>query len=94
MVDSRRFTNQGSHQCEHWCQQLSTGQLHVDVESPLRECHTKKEHHLWGGVLSGGLEEIRTPDPHNANVVRSQLRYEPIDYIEIIILRPIFVKRF
>ena len=26
----------------------------------------------------GGLEEIRTPDPHNANVVRSQLRYKPI----------------
>ena len=25
----------------------------------------------------GGLEEIRTPDPHNANVVRSQLRYKP-----------------
>ena len=28
----------------------------------------------------GGLEEIRTPDPHNANVVRSQLRYKPMDY--------------
>ena len=27
----------------------------------------------------GGLEEIRTPDPHNANVVRSQLRYKPVD---------------
>ena len=26
----------------------------------------------------GGLEEIRTPDPHNANVVRSQLRYKPV----------------
>ena len=25
----------------------------------------------------GGLEVIRTLDPHNANVVRSQLRYEP-----------------
>ena len=25
----------------------------------------------------GGLEGIRTLDPHNANVVRSQLRYEP-----------------
>ncbi len=32
----------------------------------------------WGGFLIGGLEEIRTPDPHNANVVRSQLRYKPI----------------
>ena len=28
--------------------------------------------------IFGGLEEIRTPDPHNANVVRSQLRYKPI----------------
>ena len=28
-------------------------------------------------LLFGGLEEIRTPDPHNANVVRSQLRYKP-----------------
>ena len=26
----------------------------------------------------GGPEEIRTLDPHNANVVRSQLRYRPI----------------
>ena len=29
------------------------------------------------GQIFGGLEEIRTPDPHNANVVRSQLRYKP-----------------
>ena len=28
--------------------------------------------------LPGGLEGIRTLDPHNANVVRSQLRYKPI----------------
>ena len=47
-------------------------------ESPLHECHTKKNTTLAGGVLFGGLEEIRTPDPHNANVVRSQLRYKPI----------------
>ena len=30
------------------------------------------------GQIFGGLEEIRTPDPHNANVVRSQLRYKPV----------------
>ena len=30
-----------------------------------------------GVLFFGGLEEIRTPDPHNANVVRSQLRYKP-----------------
>ena len=34
--------------------------------------------------LHGGLEEIRTPDPHNANVVRSQLRYKPV-YLNIIL---------
>ncbi len=28
--------------------------------------------------IKNGLEEIRTPDPHNANVVRSQLRYKPM----------------
>ena len=28
----------------------------------------------------GGPEEIRTPDPYNANVMRSQLRYRPIGY--------------
>ena len=37
-----------------------------------------------GGFLIGGLEEIRTPDPHNANVVRSQLRYKPVAYASII----------
>ena len=36
-----------------------------------------KKHHLKVVLLLGGLEEIRTPDPHNANVVRSQLRYKP-----------------
>ena len=30
------------------------------------------------GSNSGGLEGIRTLDPHNANVVRSQLRYKPM----------------
>ena len=30
------------------------------------------------GFLFGGPEEIRTPDPHNANVMRSQLRYRPM----------------
>ena len=33
---------------------------------------------MKGGLLIGGLEGIRTLDPHNANVVRSQLRYKPI----------------
>ena len=28
--------------------------------------------------LFGGPEESRTPDPYNANVVRSQLRYRPV----------------
>ena len=29
-------------------------------------------------LFSGGPEEIRTPDPYNANVMRSQLRYGPV----------------
>ncbi len=42
--------------------------------------------------LFGGLEEIRTPDPHNANVVRSQLRYKPVTAFEIISVFLRFVK--
>ena len=44
------------------------------------------------GFLIGGPEEIRTPDPYNANVMRSQLRYRPITVL-IILLRECFVKR-
>ena len=29
-------------------------------------------------LKNGGPDRIRTDDPHNANVVRSQLRYRPI----------------
>ena len=29
------------------------------------------------GFFRGGPDRIRTDDPHNANVVRSQLRYKP-----------------
>lgn len=44
--------------------------------------------------LFGGLEEIRTPDPHNANVVRSQLRYKPLfTYRDIIALPRAKVKQ-
>ena len=32
----------------------------------------------WVYLLIGGPEEIRTPDPYNANVMRSQLRYGPV----------------
>ena len=39
---------------------------------------TIKKDHLLVVFPYGGLEEIRTPDPHNANVVRSQLRYKPV----------------
>ena len=40
----------------------------------------------------GGLEEIRTPDPRNANAMRSQLRYKP-GYVEIISPKIFFVKK-
>lgn len=32
-------------------------------------------------LFFGGPEEIRTPDPYNANVMRSQLRYGPIGFL-------------
>ena len=47
-------------------------------ESSLRKCHTKGKDRQKAVFSFGGLEEIRTPDPHNANVVRSQLRYKPV----------------
>ena len=34
----------------------------------------------WMCLLIGGPEEIRTPDPYNANVMRSQLRYGPMGF--------------
>ncbi len=53
---------------------------HLIVRISSHKCHINKETTHTGGFFVGGLEEIRTPDPHNANVVRSQLRYEPINY--------------
>ena len=44
-------------------------------ESP--QVHQKRGHPV-GDLFFGGLEGIRTLAPHNANVVRSQLRYKPI----------------
>ena len=38
----------------------------------------KKRHTRMDVSLFGGPEEIRTPDPYNANVMRSQLRYGPV----------------
>ena len=35
----------------------------------------------WVVFLFGGPEEIRTPDPYNANVMRSQLRYGPVCFV-------------
>ena len=38
----------------------------------------------FGYAPFGGLEGIRTLDPHNANVVRSQLRYKPkYDFVNV-----------
>ena len=48
------------------------------ARSLLGRAKTQKERHdLRRAFLFGGPEEIRTPDPHNANVMRSQLRYGP-----------------
>ncbi len=58
--------------------QQSTGLLHLRSSNLLcvNTIPIKNPPHR-GDFLVGGLEEIRTPDPHNANVVRSQLRYKP-----------------
>ena len=59
-----------------------------------REENKRNDNFLSKAVVSfGGLEEIRTPDPHNANVVRSQLRYEPLFMGFIIFPVMRFVKR-
>lgn len=40
-------------------------------------------------VFFRGPDRIRTDDPHNANVVRSQLRYKPITiFFDFIIIAP------
>ena len=55
--------------------------------------HESKNATLRWHFLIGGPEEIRTPDPYNANVMRSQLRYRPISLIIIVIIIQ-FVKQF
>ena len=60
-------------------------------ESPLVNTIVKKNTTRWVVFFFGGLEEIRTPDPRNANAMRSQLRYKP-GYGGIIPLKILFVK--
>ena len=43
--------------------------------------------------MIGGPDRIRTDDPYNANVMRSQLRYRPVPTDEIIIPEVSFVKQ-
>lgn len=82
-----------------WCcrrpaagKKLSTGQLHLMVR--ISSCSGKTKASPKADFCFGGLEEIRTPDPHNANVVRSQLRYKPLfTYRNIIALLRAKVKQ-
>ena len=46
-----------------------------------------------GELFVGGPEGIRTLDPYNANVMRSQLRYRPMGYLCIIAQRENKVKK-
>ena len=55
--------------------QWSTGPLNFIIWI---SAGTNKSPAHMGGAFIGGLEEIRTPDPRNANAMRSQLRYEPL----------------
>ena len=86
--DPRRFVcifadgeNLGSHQFLNWWQQYATGILRFNYSNLPGEDHTKKRATQMGGSLFGGPEEIRTPDPYNANVMRSQLRYGPVCFV-------------
>ena len=54
----------------HWTVALNCSNL----LSNHKKYHTTKV--VW--YFFGGPEEIRTPDPYNANVMRSQLRYGPV----------------
>ena len=53
----------------------------MDLKEPtiLQSDKARKENHLKQNVPGGldGPDRIRTDDPHNANVMRSQLRYRP-----------------
>ena len=69
----------------HLKAQAQTAGMGIDQFASLTtdgECISgwKKNTESEDSVFLGGPEEIRTPDPHNANVVRSQLRYKPIFY--------------
>ena len=41
-------------------------------------CQKKPPRTIQSPRRHGGPDRIRTDDPHNANVVRSQLRYKPV----------------
>ena len=69
------------------------------VRGLLRQAEAQNKTTVFERKLSfyfGGPEEIRTPDPHNANVMRSQLRYGPMGYKQLIYYnrKNRFVKRF
>ena len=51
--------------------------------------HIKNTISQWKWCFFSGPDRIRTDDPHNANVVRSQLRYKPITiFFDLIIIAP------
>ncbi len=52
--------------------------LHTTKTALLGGEHQKEGHDESHVLLFGGPDRIRTDDPHNANVMRSQLRYRPI----------------
>ena len=50
--------------------------------------------HASAGLLDGGAEGIRTPDPHNAIVVLYQLSYDPNQSAVNVEAHRAFVKLF
>ena len=70
---------------------MAYGDLYVRTSSSYAA--PNKNTTRWVVILFGGPEEIRTPDPYNANVMRSQLRYRPKNYLISILLRRREVKK-
>ena len=84
MVDLNGFGIFWFSQCAHW---LAAVQRTVAYHCSNPLCVNtipKQKPSRWDGFCFGGLEGIRTLDPHNANVVRSQLRYKPkYDFVNV-----------
>ena len=73
--------------------QQFTGLLHLDFRIQFVNAVPIMKPPIKGGFIIGGPDRIRTDDPYNANVMRSQLRYRPVPTVRIILPQESFVKQ-